>query len=250
MIVPYLKGGLGNQLFQIAASYAHSLDVEDDFGINYNLPQNLGQGKKANNYRYNLFSNIKSTSIVPSDIYSEPDFAYNKIPLQKNILLDGYFQSEKYFKKYKDIIKKLFNFSSIKINEKYNSLKSKIVLHVRRGDYVENNNVHPSITLDYYKKCLDKINLKDNNVLIVTDDIKTVSREFKELDYTHINGKSELEDFVYIMNADYIIGCNSSFSWWASYLSDSKYNFFPKKWFGEDGPKNTDDLYPEGFIKI
>ena len=26
MIVPHLKGGLGNQLFQIAASYAHSLD--------------------------------------------------------------------------------------------------------------------------------------------------------------------------------------------------------------------------------
>ena len=38
MIVPHLKGGLGNQLFQIAASYAHSLDVNDEFGINYNLP--------------------------------------------------------------------------------------------------------------------------------------------------------------------------------------------------------------------
>tara|TARA_R100000734_G_scaffold12289_1_gene9063 strand:+ start:892 stop:1644 length:753 start_codon:yes stop_codon:yes gene_type:complete len=250
MIVPHLKGGLGNQLFQIAASYAHSLDVNDNFGINYNLPHNLGQGNRAIQYKYNVFSKIKSTSIIPSNIYNEPDFSYNKIPFKKDLVLDGYFQSEKYFKDYKDLIKNLFNFSSIKINKKYSSLKDKVVLHVRRGDYLENSDIHPSTPLDYYKKCLDKLDLKSYNLLIVTDDIKNVSREFKEIDYTHINGKSELEDFVYIMNADYIIGCNSSFSWWAAYLSNSKYNFFPQKWFGKDGPKNTDDLYPENFIKI
>tara|TARA_R100000908_G_scaffold18470_2_gene7108 strand:+ start:568 stop:1320 length:753 start_codon:yes stop_codon:yes gene_type:complete len=250
MIVPHLKGGLGNQLFQIAASYAHSLNVNDDFGINYNLPHNLGQGNRAIQYKYNVFSNIESTTTIPSNIYNEPDFDYNKIPLQKDILLDGYFQSEKYFKNYKDKIKQLFNFSSIKINKKYSSLKNKVVLHVRRGDYLENNDTHPSTSLDYYKKCLEQLDLKSSNILIVTDDIKNVSREFKELKYTHINGKSELEDFVYIMNADYIIGCNSSFSWWAAYLSNSNYNFFPKKWFGPAGPKNISDLYPDNFIKV
>ena len=250
MIVPNLKGGLGNQLFQIAASYAHSLDVNDDFSINYNLPHNLGQGNKAIQYKYNVFSKIESTSTIPSDIYSEPNFAYNKIPSQKNILLDGYFQSEKYFKNYKNKIKNLFDFSSIKINKKYSSLKNKVVLHVRRGDYLENNDTHPLTPLNYYKKCLKELDLKSSNILIVTDDIKNVGREFKELKYTHINGKSELEDFVYIMNADYIIGCNSSFSWWAAYLSNSNYKFFPKKWFGPSGPKNIKDLYPDNFIKV
>ena len=105
MIVPHLKGGLGNQLFQIAASYAHSLDVNDNFGINYNLPHNLGQGNRAIQYKYNVFSKIKSTSIIPSNIYNEPDFSYNKIPFKKDLVLDGYFQSEKYFKDYKDLIK-------------------------------------------------------------------------------------------------------------------------------------------------
>jgi len=151
---------------------------------------------------------------------------------------------------YKDEIKNLFDFSSIKINKKYSSLKNKVVLHVRRGDYLENNDTHPSTSLDYYKKCLKQLDLKSSNVLIVTDDIKNVSREFKDIEYTHINGKSELEDFVYIMNADYIIGCNSSFSWWAAYLSNSNNSFFPKKWFGPAGPKNTSDLYPENFIRI
>jgi len=248
MIVPRLKGGLGNQLFQIAAAYSHALKVGDDFAINYNLPHYLGQGKKCNTYKDNIFSNIKTTDIIPESFYSETNFSYSEIPQQKNLLLDGYFQSEKYFINYKDKINNLFDFSSIKIKQKFIDIENKIVLHVRRGDYLENSDIHPSIPLEYYKNCLNELNISNPNVLIVTDDIVSVSKEFTDLNYTHVNGKSELEDFCYIMNADYIIGCNSSFSWWASYLSNSKKIIFPKTWFGPDGPPDSSDIYPTKFI--
>ena len=248
MIVPRLKGGLGNQLFQIAAAYSHALEVGDDFAINYNLPHYLGQGKQCTTYKDTVFSKIKSTDITPSSYYSEKDFTYNKIPQQKNLLLDGYFQSEKYFKNYENEIKELFNFSFIKVKKKYSTINNKVVLHVRRGDYLENSNTHPSIPLEYYKSCLEELDIKDPTILIVTDDINTVSKDFNELDYVHVNGQNELEDFCYIMNADYIIGCNSTFSWWAAYLSNSKKSIFPKKWFGPEGPPDSSDIYPTKFI--
>jgi hypothetical protein len=43
---------------------------------------------------------------------------------------------------------------------------------------------------------------------------------------------------------DYHIIANSSFSWWGSWLSNSKKTIAPKKWFsGELKVKDTVDLY-------
>tara|TARA_R100000900_G_scaffold102750_2_gene79838 strand:+ start:91 stop:849 length:759 start_codon:yes stop_codon:yes gene_type:complete len=248
MIVPRLKGGLGNQLFQIAAAYSHALDVEDNFAINYNITHYLGQGEQCIKYRDNIFSKINSTNIIPQDHYTEVDFSYKPIPNRKNLLLDGYFQSEKYFSKNITKIKKLFDFSCVKENKQYSDLKNKVVLHIRRGDYLENSAHHPTIPVEYYKKCLDFIDVKTPTILVVTDDIKTVSREFVDIDFIHVNGKNEIEDFYYIMNADYIIGGNSSFAWWAAYLSNSKRCIFPEVWFGPAGPQDWSDIYTDKFI--
>ena len=98
MIVPRLKGGLGNQLFQIATAYAQSKIVGTDFAINYNLENSLGAGNKCHHYKDTLYKNIPETDYIPSNVYNEPNFSYNKITDSKDLLLDGYFQSEKYFR--------------------------------------------------------------------------------------------------------------------------------------------------------
>ncbi|HNL60742.1 MAG TPA: alpha-1,2-fucosyltransferase [Chitinophagaceae bacterium] len=44
---------------------------------------------------------------------------------------------------------------------------------------------------------------------------------------------------------------NSSFSWWGAWLNENpdKIVIAPKNWFNK-GPKDTYDLYPEGWITI
>jgi hypothetical protein len=48
---------------------------------------------------------------------------------------------------------------------------------------------------------------------------------------------------------DYHIICNSSFSWWGSWLAKSKKTVAPKNWFGGDCINhNTEDLYLKNWI--
>ena len=255
MIVPRLKGGLGNQLFQIATAYAQSKIVGTDFAINYNLENSLGAGNKCHHYKDTLYKNIPETDYIPSNVYNEPNFSYNKITDNKDLLLDGYFQSEKYFKEFKSDLKDLFEFPSNITNRVDNHIKSIdkdiITIHVRRGDYLDNIKIHIPITEDYYDKALKAINNNSALKILATDDINTVSREFKDIiQYTYSNGKSELEDLYILTKGKYFIGCNSSFSWWAAYLGNFNKIFFPKVWFGENGPQDYNDVYNSNFIKI
>ena len=50
---------------------------------------------------------------------------------------------------------------------------------------------------------------------------------------------------------DYHIICNSSFSWWGSWLAKSKKTIAPKNWFGGDCINHTtEDLYLKDWIVI
>ena len=153
MIVSNIKGGLCNQMFQIAAGYAHSKRCNTFFGINYNLPHNCIQGHPPTKYRDNLYKNIHTTDDVPERVYSEPKFEYSPIPKHKDLLIDGYFQSEKYFDDCKDEIKQLFTFPEdvvAKVDTKLSQINKKIIgVHIRRGDYKIYSTTHPLQTVRF-----------------------------------------------------------------------------------------------------
>ena len=109
MISCSLQGGLGNQMFQISATVALSLRNKCEYGINLNNCYTPNQGHLANIYSDTIFKKVnKLDNYSFSNSYNEPNFSYNEIPYQSDLLIRGYFQSEKYFEDYKNEIKDLF----------------------------------------------------------------------------------------------------------------------------------------------
>ena len=63
MIINDLMGGLGNQLFQISAGFAHAKNIKTDYAINYKIGSIYnGQGHPHMRYKDNLYKNIPETN--------------------------------------------------------------------------------------------------------------------------------------------------------------------------------------------
>jgi hypothetical protein len=258
LISSILKGGLGNYLFQVAAGYSKSIDLNVNYAINTNYIQVVH--KPLEFYLDNIFRNIKLDDCISYDnIYYEPYFHYHEIPdFKLPTIIDGYFQSEKYFNKNKKQIKNLLSPSKLikdKIYEKYPNLENENIcsIHIRRGDYVGLQNVHPVQNMDYYKKAIDIIGL-DVLYFIISDDISWCKSNFNFLDNCiFVEGNLDYEDLYLMSMCKNNIIANSTFSWWGSWLNEysNKQVIAPKNWFGLSNSNFiTDDLYCEGWIKL
>ena len=185
MIASNIKGGLCNQMFQIAAGYAHARRCGTFYGINYGLEHNCIQGHPPTKYKDTLYKNIMTINDVPDDVYHEPKFEYSPIPKKKDLLIDGYFQSERYFADCKDDVRSLFSFPDetvTKIDKKFNQIyKKKIGVHIRRGDYKTYSTTHPPLPVNYYERALEKFSMEilagDSLFILCTDDLKSVQGE-------------------------------------------------------------------------
>jgi hypothetical protein len=199
MISSNLCGGLGNQLFQIFTTIAYSIENSKPFFfLNYTQ---LGNGSNGTTIRYtywdtflsslkpfldkgncyNALENcegLKNYIQMTTPIYlHEKHFHYDELPKigftndklttidkeQKNIFLVGYFQSPKYFHKYKSTICKLLKIESNKqlVKEKIKHYFSDntitISMHFRFGDYKKYPKLYPLLTETYYSNALNYI---------------------------------------------------------------------------------------------
>ncbi len=250
-------GGLGNQLFQISASISLAIDNNDEFGFDFDSCQTNNQGYSANKYKNNLFKNILDLKNFKFDNwYEELNFSYNEIPYKKNMLLSGYFQSEKYFKKNFHKIKNILNFDELildNIKKKYNPFKTQkkiTTVHVRRGDYVGLEDFHGLCNVNYFNKAMSLIG--DSFFIFISDDLDWVKKKFKGDNILYSDYNDEIYDLLLMTISDNNIISNSTFSWWGAYLNpnESKKIISPQKWFGVNGIKNYQDVVPPEWIKI
>jgi len=249
-----LMGGLGNYLFQIANAYAYSKRTNKDLILNMNDIHVVHKG--IDTYKNNLFSKLKFDNLSQNIFnykYSEPSFNYTEIPVfQGNIHLNGYFQSEKYFKDYKDEILDLFYFDDLTknlIKQKYSNLLNNDTcsIHIRRGDYLNFPDIHPTQPIEYYRNSILKFD-SNTNFLIFSDDIEWCKNNLSNVfgNFTFIEGNTDYQDLYLMSLCNNNIICNSTFSWWGAWLNNnsSKKVIVPSMWFG---PKlnnyNTDDVY-------
>jgi hypothetical protein len=252
MISARLQGGLGNQMFQIASAVSLAISNNNTYSFNFDECFTPNQGNKSTKYVDNIFKNIPNYKNYTFDkIYNEPKFSFSEIPYEKNLLLNGYFQSEKYFKKNSDDIKKLFTLNNDNIENisiKYD-VKNLTCIHVRRGDYLKYKDFHFTCDIDYYQKAIELIN--DTKFIFISDDMDWVKSNFKSDSFLYSDFNDEILDFTLITMCKNVIMSNSSFSWWGSYLNNNNGKIIaPKRWFGPTGHKDTQDIIPNSWVTI
>jgi|688.fasta_scaffold26737_4 hypothetical protein len=255
-----LKGGLGNYLFQIACVFDYSLKHNKHLILDEKLAHAVHN--KISTYKDNVLSKLEFENFKIDDfkyLYCEKNFSYSKIPeIKDNLVLDGYFQSEKYFEHSEIKIKNLFkcdkNLENKLINKFPFVLEEKTCsIHVRRGDYLKLPNFHPIQTIDYYKESIEHF-CPETLFLIFSDDIEWCKNAFSKINIKmhFIENNFDYEDLYLMSFCKNNIICNSTFSWWAAWLNnhEGKKVIAPKKWFGPDSPCNTNDLYCKSWIII
>ena len=190
----------------------------------------------------------------------DPDFYL----LPSKCLIDGGFQSEKYFAPAANILRKHFSFRyppSREILRVANEISNSnaVSVHFRRGDFVANpaykNSIAP-LGLEYYKNAFQKIldRVHEPSFYVFSDDI----------DYARTCGicpeNSIFVDCVIHWHAydilrlmslcqNFIIS-NSTFAWWGAWLaeSSSKTVIYPEPWFANIPEYDTRDLCPASWL--
>lgn len=240
-ITSHLMGGIGNWMFQIAATY-HYAKMSNNKKVLFDLKDVHVGHNPILHYQKNILRNIDFVEKT-LDNQSNLDFessphTYHPIDISnQNIRLRGYFQNYKYIEPIENEIKQLFSIT--KEIESYLESKYPIIigektcsLHVRRTDYL-GNRLLKSQDLNYYKNAISRFE-EDTMFLIFSDDIDWCKKNFDFLEKKiFVEGNQDYEDLYLMSLCKNNIIVNSSFSWWASILNknEEKIIVSPKKWF-------------------
>ena len=247
MIGCNIKGGLGNMLFQIATTHALAMRNNDE-GM-YDLHRHsttIRPQRAANDYKTNIFRKVNDVRYNRPINYQYDDFKYKNISYNSNLNIDGYFQCEKYFvDKRKEVLDLFEPSEQIKeyIEKKYGDLSDCVSVHVRRGDYVRLQHVHPLSPPEYYQNALSMF--KDKKKVIFSDDMNWCKQAFKLNNQVFSDSEQDFIDLYIMSMCGHNIICNSSFSWWGAWLNQNpeKKVIAPKQWFTGNMYKGYEDIY-------
>lgn len=288
MITMRIKGGLGNQLFQYAAAYALSKRLNQPFQFNPaftssmtvrgyklpdlkvdidtivtddKLPKKIGRIKNAYVNKACRVMNLSKHKcgnylywLETKDEWQPEFFTIDS----ENLYVDGYFQSEVYFKDYRRELVRQF-VPSYELEEEYIEALTKIkkvnavAVHVRRSDFKKDNNpFHYLLDEVYYKNAVDYMrkHLESPVFFWFSDDMDWVKEhigESEDFHFVSIHTKhGDIDDMMLMKNCNHIITANSTFSWWAAWLNEyeNAIRVVPKR------PYGMKEMIPESWMKI
>ena len=277
------NGRLGNQMFQYASLRG--------IAANNNLEFCIPPEDTPNYANYGLFEcfklpNVKHTGLIgqaptgfaptPGSL-DEPGFEFDEELFNNcpdNVNIDGYRQTEKYFKHIEESIREDYQFNDeiyAPCKEYMDQFNGEIaLLHIRRGDNIGRPDWYPIPVVEHYEYLLDKY-FENKPILICSDDLDWVKEQelFKDDRFhlsetrvyypdTVLNGKGEMEtslvpyyDLCMMTLCNGGIIANSSLSWWGAWLQKDRTNpvIAQDPWFGEKlSFNNLKDLIPEEWI--
>lgn len=286
MIIVRLMGGVGNQMFQYAAALAlaerhaavlkldHSFLGGEQHGCTrreYALDRFAVSAEPAtaeeiarfsgkgagilNRIGMLLRSRLGSTSVCREhercDILQAPD----------NVLLEGYWQSERYFHGVEERLRKEFTYkhpfspAHAELAGRLAVINS-VAVHVRRGDYLHSP-VHALCDIGYYQRSLQLIEQRvpDAVPVFFSDDPVWTRQMFGSLKNALFVESGEADDacadLALMSRCRHAIIANSSFSWWGAWLNSNpdKIVCAPARWFTGDN-RDAQDIVPDRWMRL
>lgn len=266
MIYTKLHGRIGNHLFEMAAAATLAYLNKDEWCAVCHKDYLIASPDKCyiwefiQPYLTNIYRNVSILESQPSGLkeYKQNGFHYSPIPYYDGILLNGGFQSYKYFDE--KIVRDLFSVPKCvkdSILEKYGDILNRpnvVGVNVRRGDYCFIPHKFPVCSKRYIKKAMTYFP-SDSIYIFISDDIDWCKHNFIGDNYYFVDNSTPLEDLYIQTMCSHNIISNSSFSWWGGYLNPNpnKIIVAPKNWFGissETRHHDVKDLLPPNYIKI
>jgi hypothetical protein len=279
MVIARIRSGLGNQLFIYAAARAlahrlgEDLKLDVSFFKTYPLRQ-FALGHFAIDAKIcrpqelwlrKLFAKLHLRR--PDRLFREASPAYQPAfaELKNNTILQGYFQSEKYFSSVPDILRKEFALKTPLSGPTSHYLArmsagNPVSVHVRRGDYVSYQSINErfgALDLDYYssaKRWMDH-ELSGPTYHIFSDDgpyaEKYILPIFGPCAQIVPPVTGDFEHLALMRSCHHHIIANSSFSWWGAWLADfpGKQVIAPATWFRNKSEIPV-DIIPDNWITI
>jgi len=290
MIVCNIKGGIGNQLFQYSCARAISKSLGTDMKIDIvdatkhnslssvprrvsicdlNINAEVATDSEAARLRYRhgalsyLYQRIKE-KFFPSDILNFDSLVADSV--ETNRYLDGYFQSYKYFS---DIRPLLLNELTLRSpsqaffnwEDMIAKLPNPVSIHIRRGDYVSNENTRREFgpcPINYFERAIIEIEeeIKGCSYVVFSDDIEWVQKNLtilseKNVLFVHDKNLTDIEELLLMSTCSHNIISNSSFSWWAAWLNqnEQKRVITPTPWL-DSGIIDESGLIPPEWLQI
>jgi Glycosyl transferase family 11 len=300
MIVAVVNGGLGNQLFQIFHLLSYVLDAGAtadavSFGFVHQL------SSRTTTYWDTLFASLRPFVRKASQIRCPPfvevqerEFQYHPLdppfshPLpRRDFLIEGYFQSPRYFAAQEERILRFLRFDKQRrevlsvAKERPGMLppwETTVSLHVRRGDFISLADKHPLLPAAYYQRALETVSAAASafkpltHVLLFCEDAERAGAEAEVLRplreaTAHLRltwvwlppasvWSNEVTQLWLMTACRHHIIANSTFSWWGAYLDprrrtvDAGVTCYPSVWFGPalSDTKDTRDLFPTDLL--
>lgn len=239
-------GRYGNWFFEICTAIAYSLDNN----LEFHAPD--GKGKDPYHcptYCHHLCNPRWNPSLEKIHLW-ENGHHYQELPFKeewrdKNIIIEGYRQSEKYFAHRRDEILYLLNYP-------YKKRSGYVSVHVRRGDYLHLRNKHPEVTKEWYVKAMSHFE-GEYEFIFYSDDIEWCKKEFGHRSDCQFSEGNSIEFDAYdAAFCEHNIISASTFGWAQAWLNrnPNKKVLIPKLWFVEGYDLDTSDIIPDWMTKI
>jgi len=210
-------GRLGNQMHQIAAAYALSLELNEPCEI-----PPWEYSKFFPNYN-DCIVTIPEVSVRQVEYQQKWEDHWQCNPIRKNPnqALGGWFESTRYFEGYESEVRELFFQPGDPVDA--------TAIHVRRTDLFTCNR-HVILSDDYYIEAVGRAGWADDRRhFVFSDDVAWCKQHFCSPCYEFPDG-SVMEDFMLMRRCERLVMANSTMSWWAGYLNPGQV-IAPRKWW-------------------